>query len=99
MEYYNIMSKMPSNIPSNSCSSCKNNSECSKPYTIRDKWIVSIILGFLFLILSSPFMYTISNGLFSTLGIKTSNLEGLPNGIGLILHGILFTLIVYLFIR
>lgn len=89
---------MPSNIlPSNNVNLEISNSK--KPYTTRDKWIVSIILGFLFLILSSPFMYTITNGLFSTLGIKTSNLKGLPNGVGLIIHGILFMLVVYLLIR
>ena len=83
------------NISNSSC----NDSSCNKPYTIRDKWIVSIILGMLFLILSSPFMYTITNGLLSTLGINSANPNGRPNIIGLIVHGIIFTLIVYLFIR
>lgn len=73
--------------------------ECKKPYTDRDKWIVSIISGILFLIIASPFMYSLVNGLTSSFGLLTADSRGCPLMSGLIIHAILFVLVIRLLMR
>lgn len=67
--------------------------KCKKPYTNKDKWIVSIISGILFLIIASPFLFSVVNDMVGIFGIKTAN-NGCPTIGGLILHSIVFILIV-----
>jgi len=62
--------------------------ECSKLYGNKDKWIVSIVLGLLFVLLSLPFLYNITN--------RFTNSFGTPSYMGIIIHGIIFVLIVRL---
>nr|WNL49763.1 transmembrane domain containing protein [Marseillevirus sp.] len=70
---------------------------CVKPYTSKDKWIVSAIAGVLFLIVASPFLFKIMNGLTGIFGISIADPDtGAPNLLGLILHGVVFMLIVRL---
>lgn len=73
--------------------------KCSKPYTGRDKWIVSIIAGVLFLLLSSPFTYTLINGFTQSLGLTLSKNDGCPYMSGLLVHTALFVLVVRLLMR
>jgi len=73
--------------------------KCRKPYTDRDKWIVSIISGILFLIIASPYMYTLTDALFSTFGINTIKSSGAPNLTGLLIHTVAFVLIVRLLMK
>lgn len=61
--------------------------------TESQKWIVGIYCGLLFLLISSPFMYTITEKLTSLVGWNTSK-NGCPNIGGLILHTIVFILLV-----
>ena len=56
----------------------------------KSQWKFSIISAIIFLLISSPFMYNITN---SILGITTTN--GCPTVVGLILHTIVFLLISY----
>lgn len=67
-----------------------------KPYTSKDKWIVAIVSGLIFLLLSSPFLYEITDKIFSM--FKISN-NGCPTVMGLILHTIFFMLIIRLLMR
>jgi len=69
-----------------------------KPYTYKDKWIVSIMGGLLFLLLASPVLYSIVNSTTSSFGLITAN-NGCPNISGLLLHGFLFALIIRLLMR
>ncbi|BAU80234.1 hypothetical protein A9K97_gp117 [Tokyovirus A1] len=70
---------------------------CVKPYTSKDKWIVSAIAGVLFLIVASPFLFKIMNGLTGIFGISIADPDtGAPNLLGLVLHGVVFMLIVRL---
>ncbi len=74
-------------------------SACVKPYTSKDKWIVSMIGGLLFLLISSPFLYEAVDALTSTFGLKIAGDQGCPNLAGLILHTSVFILVVRLLMR
>lgn len=70
---------------------------CIKPYTSKDKWIVSVIAGVLFLIVASPFLFKVVNGLAGIFGISTADpATGNPNILGLLIHSIVFVLVVRL---
>lgn len=67
---------------------------CEKPYTSKDKWIIALMGGLLFLLLASPFLFSLT----SSFGLPFA--EGsCPTVIGLLVHTILFTLIVRLLMR
>ena len=72
------------------------NKKCTKPYTDRDKWIVSVISAILFLVIASPFLYSITNMLTSSIGLTIATDKGCPYVSGLIIHAILFGLIIRL---
>ena len=59
------------------------------------KWIVILYCVLLFLIISSPFMYNLTNFVTELVGWETSS-YGCPNTGGLILHAIVFGLLVRL---
>jgi len=69
-----------------------------KPYTNKDKWIVSITSGLLFMIISSPFLYTILNSATKLIGVTISR-NGCPNLTGLVLHSVLFAVMVRFLMR
>ena len=75
----------------------------NKPYTSKDKWILSIMVGLLFMLISSPYLYKITNSIASYVKLSTieggNSSPGMPNIPGLILHTIIFTIIVRLLIR
>lgn len=71
-----------------------------KPYTSKDKWIVSILAGILFLLISCPMAFRLSNSvIYYITGISLLTKDGCPNMIGIILHTIIFILIVRLLMR
>jgi len=72
---------------------------CVKPYTNKDKWIVAIVAGLLFMLLASPFLYSTLNKVTRLIGWTIADERGSPNLSGLILHALLFILIVRLLIR
>jgi hypothetical protein len=75
--------------------SAKEDKNCETKFTSKDKWIVSIIGGVLFLLLASPYLFGITDNLSSLINIKISD-NGCPNSAGIILHGIIFALAVRL---
>jgi hypothetical protein len=77
----------------------KSNERCEKPYTSKDKWIISIIGGLLFILLSSPFLYTAVNSVLHPLGLKTADGAGCPNIAGLLVHTAVFTLLTRVLMR
>lgn len=66
--------------------------------TSRDKWIVAIILGFVFLILVSPLAFQTGNRMLSWVGMSYMR-KGKPTGPGWILHCVLFIIFVRLLMR
>ena len=64
-----------------------------------EKWMYSIYAGIVFIIVASPmtykFVHSIFNFISPRLGHIVSDARGLATGGGLIVHGIVFTLIVY----
>ena len=73
--------------------------ECAKPYTSKDKWIISLIGGLLFLLIASPFLYEAVNALTSTFGLKIADRDGCPNLAGIVLHTLVFILVVRVLMR
>jgi hypothetical protein len=61
-----------------------------------DKWVISIIIGIVFLVLVSPFMFKLSNNITRINGPRTMNVNGSPTGFGLLLHTLIFIIIVRL---
>lgn len=57
------------------------------------------IAGLLFLLISSPFMYRLVNGLTSKLGLTTADSKGCPNVYGLVLHTAVFVVLLRLLMR
>lgn len=60
----------------------------------RDKWIISAIAGLIFLVIGSPYVYRLVDGLTKRIGFRTANKEGLPTTMGLVLHAVVYALIV-----
>ena len=77
----------------------RTNNECVKPYTSKDKWIVALIGGLLFLMISSPFLYDTVNAFTSSFGLNTTAPDGSPNLTGLSLHTLIFTSITRILMR
>lgn len=76
----------------------KNTGSCKTAFTMRDKWIVALIGGLLFLLVSSPFLYEAVDALTTSFGLKISS-DGCPNLGGLMLHSAVFAGITRLLMR
>lgn len=72
---------------------------CLKPYTTKDKWIVAMIGGLLFLLIGSPFLYEAVDSLTSSFGMKIADADGCPNLGGIMLHSAIFMIVVRLLMR
>jgi len=69
-------------------------SQCGKPYTSKDKWIVASIAGLMFFLFSSPVSFMFTNTITRGMTWNTH-----PTVFGLILHAFLFLLTTRLMIR
>ena len=58
------------------------------------KWLIAILLGIIFLIVSIPIIYRFSNTIFSKINLNTTDRNGIPTPFGLLLHTIIFIIIV-----
>jgi hypothetical protein len=74
-------------------------SKCMKNFTGKDLWIVALLGGLLFILLSSPFLYETINTFTSAFGFKTLENGDRPNLQGLILHSTMFALATRLLMR
>lgn len=70
--------------------------DCTEPYTNRDKWVVSLIVGLVALLMFSPFSFSVMNAITNTFGVRTATPKGLTNLAGLLLMSMIFFLIVRL---
>ncbi len=62
----------------------------------KDKWLIAVIIGVLFLILAAPLIFKFSNVIFKPLKLPTIKENGMPTIFGLLLHTIVFILILRL---
>ena len=59
------------------------------------KWMISVWMIVLFIIIASPFMFKIVNQLVELVGLPSiADGDGRPNMYGLVLHGIVFGILV-----
>lgn len=63
--------------------------------TAVQKLTVSAIAGLVFLIISAPMTYKLVNGLTKAIGLNIADANGCPNAIGLVVHTIVFTLLIF----
>lgn len=78
-----------------------NGNQSSKPYctqpTSGQKWWASVLLGFIFALISSPAAYNITSLITkNTIGLSSENFQSfyLPTLLGLIIHTIIFIIVV-----
>lgn len=60
----------------------------------NEKWLIAVLLGIIFLIISAPLIFRLSNSITSKVGMHTTYKSGLPTPFGYIIHMIVFILIV-----
>lgn len=83
------------------------NSTCDKPYTSIDKWTASIISGLTFLIVSSPYTYSLTNSAVEFTAnavnsipssvknnLNTTEPSGCPSTTGIMIHSVAYMLII-----
>lgn len=51
-----------------------------------DKWVIAIIIGIVFLVFASPFMFSVSNIAGRRIGLPTTYPSGKATYFGLVLH-------------
>nr|QBK87691.1 MAG: hypothetical protein LCMAC202_00270 [Marseillevirus LCMAC202] len=73
--------------------------DCEKLYDSADKWRVSVLAGFIFMLVSSPFLYTMLAKVTSPLGLNVASQSGCPTFIGLFITTVFFVLLVRLMMR
>lgn len=61
----------------------------------QKKWVISLVLGVAFLLVSSPYLYKFVEYLASMVGVKIAN-NGCPTTLGIIVHSVVFFLLVRL---
>lgn len=59
-----------------------------------DKWVIAIIIGIIFFILATSFLFRCSNYIFRGFGLPTCTPSGKPTIAGLIIHAIIFIVLV-----
>lgn len=63
--------------------------------TNKDKWIIAIIIGLIFLLFAHRWFFAATNSLFAPLGLPTTN-NNIPTLFGYVLHTLLFIIILRL---
>jgi len=58
------------------------------------KWFIAVLLGLIFLIISAPLIYRLTNGILSKIRLNTTYKNGTPTPFGYVLHMIIFIVIV-----
>jgi hypothetical protein len=71
----------------------KHKKKTTHNLTEYQKWMICLYSALLFLLISSPFMYQLTNQLTIMTGFETSS-NGCPNLYGILLHGIVFLILV-----
>jgi len=64
-----------------------------KAVTSNQKWTISLFSALIFILLSLPFVYQLTNQLLAPMGIPTIDINGTPTLTGIIIHGVVYLLI------
>lgn len=64
-----------------------------KPYTSGDKWTASVLSGLSFLVISSPYTYSLTNKASELAGVSIVDEHGCPGVTGLMSHAIVYTVV------
>ena len=76
------------------------NNKIGKDLSSYQKWLISLIIGLLFIIIASPVLFKGVDYIISKIGLgHIANRDGLPNSMGLIVHGLVFFLIIRAFME
>lgn len=74
--------------------------QCAALISNQDKWVVSLLAGLLFLILSAPASYRLTHRAGQVVGLDVAARgNGGPTLAGLVLHALVFALVVRLLLR
>jgi len=66
---------------------------CEDNLSEWQKWVISLWMALIFIIIASPFTFQLTNAVFSPIGLPTVNSNGMPTVSGLIIHAIVFGLL------
>jgi hypothetical protein len=80
-------------LPLNNMSKCTPK-ECEQLYNSADKWKVSVLSGFIFMLVSSPFLYQMLDKVGAVMNIDIASSSGCPTFVGLFITTVLFVIIV-----
>ena len=98
--FYALLIRILLNGTSNTNSSSLNSPSlkrtCPDKFSSKDKWIIAVIGGMLFLLIGSPYLFGLTNMFTSKFGSESE--KGCPSAFGLLIHGVVFTLLVRLLI-
>ena len=73
----------------------QNTRAAEQDLTNKNKWLISFVVGLLFLLVSSPTLYRFINMATRQVGnVAISTLGGKPNVWGLVLHSVVFAFLV-----
>lgn len=71
-------------------------STCTQASINSTKNISAVVSAVAFGVISSPMVYRLTNQIFAPLGLATSDQDGCPTTLGLLVHGIVYTVVVRL---
>ena len=71
-------------------------SECSNKVSQEKKALLSLKNGLLFVLISMPLTYKLVNSLTKRIGFQVSDDNGCPTPVGLAVHTLVFTLLVFI---
>ncbi|MFS8158623.1 MAG: hypothetical protein ACMG6E_00150 [Candidatus Roizmanbacteria bacterium] len=74
--------------------SAKPRPEEQKEINNTEKWIIALLLGLIFFIVSHKLAFAISNSILSKIGLHTTNQRGNATGFGWTVHLIIFIALV-----
>jgi len=65
--------------------------------TSEGKWLISLMSGLIFIVIASPYVFGLTQKVIANpLGLKFVESSGVPSTFGLVVHGLVYTLIVRL---
>lgn len=65
----------------------------------KEKWAISVVSGLIFLLISSPMMYQLTDSVASCFGLNLATAKGCALPLGLLVHSVVFVLIVRAMMR
>lgn len=70
-----------------------------EPLSTYEKWVIAVLIGVLFLILSSPLLYMFTDGIGKYVKLTILDKQNRPTTQGLIIHALLFIVLIRILMR